>query len=250
MTMFTVRYPEIGRCMCGAVLHVDSFRNDESHRAFFTTGLCQRCSDDSSFVASKCEPGRRFDLWRGALVANRREGDGDPELGILPFLFLVEELRIAWEARFIVRMGSNLEPLDTFDELLPMKDYLAGHQIRVHEGSALDADSGPGKHLANLVLLIALDRTGLEVAEGSGVLPLGVSGVSLADSISWRREYGRPLLPVGRWWPFDVGPPSVLRICALMGFVLCLRAPDGRGASPFQRVVADCGDSFAKPFTC
>ena len=241
MTSFTVRYPEIGRCMCGTVLYVDSFRDARSYQDFYRSGLCQGCSDEATLCVSPHASGRRLRLRRGAVVAHRSADDGGVELCLLPFLFVAEEWRIAWEARYIVRIGPCLEPLDPFDELLPMKDHLDGHQVCVHEGESLRGAPGPAEHLTRLDVLLGPDRMGLEAAVGTGVFPAGARCMSLADGFPWRRELGRPLLPLGRWWPYDEGPLSTLRACALMGFALCWRGPDGESGSPFRQCLSASG---------
>lgn len=241
MTSFTVRHPEIGRCICGTVLHVDSFRDDRAYRAFYSSGLCQNCSDRAFLCMSAAEPGRRLPLRRGALVAHRVVEDAGGELCLLPFLFVAEEGRVAWEARYIVRIGPHLDPFDPFDELLPMKDQLKGHQIRVHEGSSLEGVPGPAEHMAGLELLIGADRAALEAAVATGVFPSAVRCVSLADGLPRCGSHGRPVLPLERWWPYSEGPPSTLRVCALLGFVLCLPGRRGEEHWRLRRLLRQCG---------
>ena len=87
MTFFTVDYPEIGRCLCGAILRLDSFRDEASHLAFYRTGLCQGCADQAFLCEDPHDPDRRLPLRRGALVAHHAAEDGGVELCALPFLF-------------------------------------------------------------------------------------------------------------------------------------------------------------------
>ena len=244
MTSFQVPYPEIGRCMCGAVLRIDSFRDDAAYQAFFRTGLCQGCSDASSFAQSRQESSLRFPVRRGALVTASRDSEAALEWVVFPFVFVVPEPRIAWEARFILRIGPDLEPLDHFDELLPMKDLLCGHQIRVQEASSLVQLSGAAELVARLELIIAPDKETLDTVAGGGAFPDDVLRLALSDALAWRKDYGRALVPLERWWPFDSGPVSVLRACGLLGLALAVPGSRSGVTSPISRLLSSCRDAF------
>ena len=115
-----------GRCVCGAAVHGNGFRDRGSYLAFSRTGLCQACQDQVFLCSTGDDVESRVPLRSGAVVAVR-----GGEACFLPFVFVVPEPRIAWEARYIVRAGSGLEPIDPYDELAPMAEQLAEHQVQV-----------------------------------------------------------------------------------------------------------------------
>ena len=244
MTSFQVPYPEIGRCMCGSVLRIDSFRDDAAYHGFYRTGLCQSCSDASSFAQSRQESSVRFPVRRGALVTASPNGESDLERVVFPFLFIVPEPRIAWEARFVLRIGPDLEPLDHFDELVPMKDLLCGHQIRVQEASSVIEIPGAAELVARLELLLAPDTETLDTVAASGAFPDDAVRLALSDALAWRKDYGRPLVPLERWWPFDSGPVSVLRACGLLGLALTVPGSRPGVVSPISRLLSSFRDAF------
>ena len=246
MTTFQVPYPEIGRCICGSVLRVDSFRSVSGYEAFYRTGLCQSCGDASGFGASQSDPSRRFPVRRGALVAAKCENESALELVLFPFLFVVPEPRIAWEARSIFRIGPDLDPLDRFDELMPMKDLLAGHQVRVHEATSLGDSPGAAAQIAGLELVMAQDNEMFRLLDRTGAFPASALRVGLADALPWRRIYGQPLLPLGRWWPFPEEEISLLRACALLGMVISLARHRGCDRPPMHDLLSSIGDRFGE----
>ena len=75
------------------------------------------------------------------------------ELGLLPFIFVAPEARIAWEVRRLLRAGRDPEPLDPWDELVAMKPVLKGHQVRLTE---VDDVAAPG--LEFRVVLVCTPR--------------------------------------------------------------------------------------------
>ena len=242
MTTFQVTYSELGRCICGACIRVDSFRDERSYQEFYRRALCQTCLDRTCFAASERDPATLFPLHRGALVASKPERNAVTELGILPFLFVVPEPRVAWEARFLVRVGTDLHALDPFDEFRPMQQVLEGHQIRLHEVESLSDASCVREHLAELDLLIGLHPSDIASACSLCSLPAEVSSVALSDGqFPWRTC---TLLPLERWWPFPTKDPSVLRTCALMGRALGLSAPGRSDRTPIQHLVAGLADRF------
>ena len=126
--------PEIGRCLCGASVFADSFRDRESYLEFYRTarGLCQACQDSIFLGENPDEPAAPFPIVDGALAAVRTSRAGAAEACLLPFrLVAAPQALIAWEARFIVRAGPALEPLDPWRELEPMRELLDDHQVRV-----------------------------------------------------------------------------------------------------------------------
>ena len=222
--------PKIGRCTCGATVFGDSFRDRESYLEFLRTGrnLCQRCQDEIFLAGNPDDPHhRRFPIVDGALAAVRGVLG---ETCLLPFrLVSAPRARIAFEARFIVRAGPSLKPLDPWDELDPMRDLLDGHQVRVHEHTCFDTPE-VAERVSPLSILIALDRPAL-VAACSACPPLSrLSTLSLEDAVPWRTAFARPLRPLRGWSSPGHEPSSALRECALMGLALLERDTAGRRA--------------------
>ena len=211
---------EIGHCLCGARVFEDSFRDRESYREFHLTGrsLCQACQDAIYLAANTNEPGGYLPIVDGALIAVRDVSGTVDEICLFPFrLVAPPPARIAWEARFIARAGPRLEPLDPWGELEPMRELLTKHQVRVDEHTSFRSPE-LNERLANLALLIGLDRPSLDTALSLCSLPSDVSPASLADEV--------PSFGTGREAQPDQG--SALRTCALMGVVLLEDGRDGR----------------------
>ena len=228
---------EIGRCLCGVSVFNNSFRDRESYREFHLTGrcLCQACQDAIYLAANTDEPGGYFPIVDGALVAVQAAGGGVDEIAFFPFhLVATPAARIAWEGRFIARAGPRLEPLDPRDELEPMRERLAGHQVRVDEHASFRSLE-LNERLTNLALLIGLDRPSLDTARSLCSLSGDVSLASLTDEVPafgmWRRA-----LP---------DQNSALRTCALVGLVLLERGRDGR--RPLDHLVESRTGLFTPP---
>ena len=249
MTQFQVSHPEIGRCLCGAPVHDDSFRDWESYVEFYRhSGLCQACQDRIFLAGTRWEKPRTFPLRSGALLASCVRDGALAELAILPFAFVVPRAQLVWEPRFLVRAGPGLDPLDLWDELLPMRGTLEGHQVRVEE---CDAFEHPlvRERLGGVDLAVGLDRASLEaVAAVCPFLPGGDARAALDDEVPWREAYGRELLPLhdfvcarslSLWWDGDTVSRSALRTLALLGLVLGVRGLRAhRGRRPFDHVLA------------
>ena len=228
---------EIGRCLCGAPVFADSFRDRESYAEFHLTGrcLCQACQDAIYLAANTDEPGGYFPIVDGALVAVQASGKSVDEIAFFPFrLVATPAARVAWEARFIARAGPRLEPLDPRDELEPMRERLTGHQVRVDEHTSFRSLE-LNERLANLALLIGLDRPSLDTARSLCSLSRGVSLASLTDEVPafgmWRRA-----LP---------DQDSALRTCALVGLALLERGCDGR--QPLDHLIESRTRLFTHP---
>ena len=124
---------EAGRCGCGAVVFPASFRDRVSWREFHRTRLCQSCQDDLFFRASRPDARWRYPI-RRAVVAAPVERDGAVvELGVLPFICILPEARVEWEARFLLRAGPRRGALELFDELFALSPALEMHQVRLTE---------------------------------------------------------------------------------------------------------------------
>ena len=85
----------LGRCVCGAVVHEDGWRDECSEREWLLSGLCQDCQD-RVFLAS--DGNARHPLRFGALAAHCIAGRDVTDLAVLPFLFVPEFGTLAWEA--------------------------------------------------------------------------------------------------------------------------------------------------------
>ena len=215
----------LGRCVCGAVVRKDDWRDECSEREWLLSGLCQDCQD-RIFLAS--DGNARHPLRFGALAAHSVAGRDLTELAVLPFLFIPETGTVAWEARYALCIGPQLSS-GLLSDLNPMAWMLAGNLLRVirlHDlAEPLLAD------FSDLDLLLALDHNSLETIVGA-CPPLGGGfGVALSDALDWRSLAGRPLLPLGEFvhelglepsCPGSSPPPSPLRLCAQMGAALGL----------------------------
>ena len=221
--------PVLGTCVCQAMVREDSLRGDCSEHEWYLSGLCQSCQD-RIFLAPGGEGGVRAHPIRfGALVAHSRSGRTVLEVVLIPFLFIPELHRAAWEARYILRIGPMLSFAPS-TELNPMYRFLAGHRVRVTEVLSFDDPRLP-VWFEDLDLLVALDRRSLDEIVGScPVLGRGIQ-VSLADAVPWREIVSRPLVPFGSFVrsrgldlarPDNCSPPSPLRVCARMAAALAL----------------------------
>ena len=219
---------QIGNCgLCGCALSPESFRDRESYLEFHATSLCQACQDNTFLGADTDEPENHFRILDGAIVSVRASGARVYEIGLLPFR-LVEPPRseVVWEARFLVRAGALLDPLDPWHELEPMHELLEGHQVRLGEHRSFEAPMVM-ERAANTRLLIGLDRSSLDAVQRTLRLPGDVSLASLADEVPRESPFGRPLRSIETWRASDSGPPSTLRGCALVAMALLERRTEG-----------------------
>ena len=209
----------LGRCGCGALVRTDSFRDLCAYREWFLSRSCSRCQDlvflalDEEGNLPPCPI--RF----GVLAAALAQGRVAPEIALLPFLFVPELHVLAWEARYILRIGSRLShaPLS---ELNPMGASLEGHNVRVTE---IDSCTDPRlvEWFSDLELLLASHRGAIDAIVGA-CPPLGLGlRVSLVDALSWGDFASGvpPMDALGR----DAAPPvSPLHLCARLGAALAL----------------------------
>ena len=181
---------ELARCICGARLFPDSFRDRESCRDAYITGLCQTCQDATYFGIDEKE-GITIPIFDGALVAVRAPGSVS-ELALLPFRFVVPQpsrTRCQFDAYRLLRVGPWVDRLDLALELDPMESLLVGHQIRASEYRAFDADA-VSERLSCLHLLIGADRPVLDAVSRVCRLPDSISLASLADEVPWASAFG------------------------------------------------------------
>ena len=221
--------PVLGTCVCQAMVREDSLRDNYSKDEWLLSRMCQPCQD-RIFLAPGGEGGVRAHPIRfGALVAHSRSGRTVLEVVLIPFLFIPELHRAAWEARYILRIG----PMPSFaasTELNPMYRFLAGHRVRVTEVLSFDDPRLP-VWFEDLDLLVALDQRSVdEIVGACPVLGRGLR-TALADAVPWREIASRPLLPFESFVrsrgldlarPDDRSPPSPLRVCARMAAALAL----------------------------
>ena len=208
----------------------DSFRDRAAWRDFCITGLCQACQDDVYLRASDSDSRARHPIRRGVLAAAVERDGAAVELGVLPFLCVIPEGRIAWEARHLLRAGAALAPLDPWAELRVLKSMLKTHQVRLTEvddvcapevRAALDVDVAIVRDAAARVRLARL-------APGAPAL-----AVALADDLPWRALAGAPLPALlARWGGETESGASVLRACALLA--LALEPPGERALDPLR----------------
>ena len=208
------------RCTCGAVVSADSFRDRISYREHARSGWCQACQDDFYFRPSADDARVRYPIRRGVLAAPAVHDGSVVELALLPFICIVPEARVEWEARFLLRAGAERAPLELACELGPMQPALATHQVRLTEvddvggvevRAALDAD-----------LAVVRDAA---AREALGRLPLGTEALclALADEVPQHRLCGETL-PSPCASP-GAGGVSVLRACARIAVALAGRPP-------------------------
>ena len=217
------RWAASGSCsLCAAPVVPDGFRDRAAYRDFHITGLCQACQDELYLRPSVADARMRYPVRRGVLAAPAVRDGAVVELALLPFLCIVPEARVAWEARWMLRAGAGLAPLDPWRELEPAEPVLRSHQIRLTEVG----DLGGTEVCAALDVdfAIVLDAPARDALAG---LPLKDSAlcVALADGLRSRARLGPPLDGLLAYWLRE--PVSVVRACALL--VLALADPTGRG---------------------
>ena len=238
--------PPLGRCVCGAPVGEDSFRDQASFTEFHYSGLCQECQDRIFF-----DPGgggvHDWLVRTGVLVAHGGPDGRIDEVAVLPFVFVAETGRVAWETRFVLRIGRGpLSPVD-LRELEPMADMLEGHHFRLNELHPF-AHPELAEWLGAVDVLIALDAASLQAIAGACPALDADLAVALADVVPWADLYGHPLVPFGAFVralglePLPTPEPSVLRRGALLGALLGLADPLLPGGPPLhRRVLAHAG---------
>ena len=212
-----------GRCSCGAEVTAASFRDSLSWRDFQITNLCQLCQDLLYFSCLESDSSQRFPLRRGVLAAPIQRESG-LELGLLPFIFVAPEARVAWEPRFLLRAGALLEPLDPWAELSLMRPALEDHQVRLTEVADLRAPEV--RTALDVDLIVLMDEV---AALSLGRVPVETEAlhVVLDRDLPWEALYGAPLPSLLDSWAGGIEGSSVLRTCALLGLAL---EPMGAGS--------------------
>lgn len=211
----------LGRCVCGATVYPDSFRDRDSYREFHLSGLCQACQDTVFLGTSDIEP-LKYALRRGA-VAACTERDGVPELVVLPFVFTAPRGPFAWEARYATRLvPAGAASLDPFTELEAMEPALRLHQIRL---LCADSPEDPllARHFSRCELLIGLDTPALDCV--AALCPAFTHAAPVPMAPTFEREYRAPVASLGKVvasYSLDSPQPapSALRLCAWIGAFL------------------------------
>ena len=221
-------------CICSAPFHVDGFRDFSAYREAYLSSMCQTCQD-LCFLACDSDGGPSS-LFDGALVKRRVSAHRLAEVAFFPFRMIITsegKAHVVWEARYIVRAGPLLDPLDPRSELEPMAAHLSSHQVFV--ASCTLRDPAVVALLDRLHLLVAID--GAELADVGRVCALPDDlACATCDEIPWQAEFGRALRPLDTWWAPDLGPRSTLRSLATLARLL---VEEGRaGLRPLDHLLA------------
>ena len=225
--------PTLGRCECGALVHIFSFRDWISLKEFRLSGYCQTCQDEFFLATSDEDPDASYPLRRGALAAVRAVGSVVAEVCLFPFLLVAAPVpRIAWEARWLVRAGSCYPPADVYEDLAPVESALGAHQVHLAEFQSFESP-GLGERLGAFEIVVGLDGASLDGFSAACPFPIGVSFVSLVDVVPWVAAFGRELRPLDTWSIRGNANGSLLHVCALMAYVMVAR---GNGRRPLDHL--------------
>ena len=158
----------------------------------------------------------RYPLRKGA-VAAPVERPGGIEVGVVPFLFVAPEARIAWQSHHVVHAGAGLRPLDPWAELFPLEREIPHNQVRAVE--VADAGGPEVRAALDVELVIVADAAARRVLARLPVAS-GALCVALADEVPWEVIFGEPLPAVPVLFAVEPEGASVLRVCALLGLAL------------------------------
>ena len=217
------RWAAMGGCsLCAAPVVPDGFRDRDAYRDFHVTGLCQACQDEHYFRPAVADGRIRYPVRRGVLAAPAVRGGAVVELALLPFLCIVPEARVEWEARWLLRAGPRLAPLHPWHELAPAEPAIRSHQVRLTEVD--DLGGTEVRAALDVDFALVLDAP---ARDALAQLPLRESALclALAEDLRWEARGGpshEALLAYGL-----SEPVSVVRTCALL--LLALATPSGRG---------------------
>ena len=231
---------EIGRCLCGASVRVDSFREYAMYREFERSGFCQDCLD-ATLVAGAGRQSQRVALGRGAVVVAR---DRPSEAAFIPFVYAVSGRFAGWDARAVCHIGPDRDRTDPWDDLGPMRGSLDGHHVCVHHGSRV-GDPEVSERVGPVDLVLGVDSVSAQAL--ASVVPLSGDAVRIAltEAFDWSGTYGRPLEPLDSFARHTAMEPtcrspwavaSALRRCAWLGAALSLTVP---GPEPARSTVMD-----------
>ena len=225
-------------CLCGVTVVIGGFRDRASYREFQNTGLCQACQDALFFRASHPDGRWLYPIRRGALAAPLERDGSVVALGVVPFLCVVPEARVAWDARYVLHAGERDAPLVPTDELGSMEPLLEFHQVRLAE---VDDVAGAQVRAALDVDLLIVRDAGAREALGRLALGAGALCLALADDLPWHRLFG-PTLPRPPG-PTRPGLPdvSVLGACGEAAVALSESTPR---FEPLRRLLGAHRDRF------
>ena len=234
-------------CACGAAVVIGGFRDRASYREFHTSGLCQACQDETFFRASHPDGRWLYPIRRGALAAPRVRDGSVVELGVMPFLCVVPECRVAWDARYVLRAGAARAPLELAEALAPMQPMLATHQVRLTE---VDDVAGTQMRAALDVNLAIVRDAAARDALGRLPLAAGALCLALADDLPWRTLFGTTLPR-----PPSSGARGVSVLCACAELAVALEGGSVPRFEPLRRLLRGRHDRFpelgwASPDAC
>ena len=212
-------WPYRGRCSCGAEVLSTSFRDQLSWRDHATTTLCQECQDDLYFRVSESNPVWGFPIRRGVLAAPLERNAAVVELGLFPFIFISTEARIEWEARFLLRSGPSLEPVDPWHALAIMRPVLEGHQLRLRLRQFDDLAASEVQEALAVDLVVVFDGAAREALHQLP-FPISAECAVLGDEVPWDVLCGASLPTLLEEWTGGVDTSSSLHLCALMALAL------------------------------
>ena len=233
-----IRLPEtgfvLGICGCGKTVREDSFSDRLSHLEWHISRMCGECQSRTFLGLDPAGVLPPSPIRFGVIAAEGWPHADVSELALLPFRFVPEFHVLAWEARFILRLGPFLES-PSHAELQPMSGILAGHRVRVTDFASF-RDLRLDEWFSDLDLLLVLDQaSALSVLRTCPALAVGAPHVAvLAGEVPWPRLTGHPLLPFEafiRAHDLDFcpdaarSPRSALSQCACAAAALALPDP-------------------------
>ena len=228
---------KLGHCrFCGAGVSDTSFRDHASQREYPITATCQSCQDDIFLGTTGDDPAASHPVRDGTVVAPLLEGRSVRAVALLPFRYVAELLRIAWEPRHLVLAGAGLAPVDPWAELGAMRDAWTEHRLHLASVPSPD-DALVSGRLAGCDMVVGMDVPCVLAARALCPTLTARALVPLCAEVPWLDAYGAALLPLDRFphaRDLDAGVGSAgacrdspLRQCALAARLLSLRATTG-----------------------
>ena len=247
----------LGCCACGAFVREDSFRDQQSTIEFLTSGFCQCCQDRLYVASSGVEGLRAGSIRMGALVGHSVSDGTVDSIAVLPFTFVLALRHLAWDARYVTRIGIAAPMVRGWD-LAPMATMLAGHRICVTDVGRFD-DPIVGARLDGLDLLVGLDDESLQASVERCPALSSARPVALTDSVPWLEISDEAVLPFESFvrvkrldpeYPQNLAPVSALRHCARLGAALGLKGPGCGQAKTALSYLLDAVDESFPELRC